>query len=174
MHHAEEDLAGDLRSATARMRARLRHRGIAICVSGIDGSGKTTLARRLAAELSAAGLPARHLHVYRWYLNVAYTPLVLLHNRFIGRGVLVFDRTIYRVPESLLPGVMRFLRAFYPAFDFRFLLYASLDETLSRRPDTAPATYAAALRIYRRIAEAIGFTELASDQALFGNVLSRM
>src|SRR5687767_4023014 len=77
------------------LRARLRQRGVAICLSGIDGSGKTTLARQLVGTLAQAGLPVRHLHVYHWYLNLFAMPALLLYNRHLGREILVLDRSFF-------------------------------------------------------------------------------
>ena len=124
----------------------LSRRGLSICITGIDGCGKTTLSTQLASAMLDAGIPVRRLHIYRWYQNFFVTPMVIIYNRLIGRRVLIFDRTIY---DNLivagvaspwlrphLAGFFRMLRFFYPAFDLRYYLHVPYDETVRRRPDT--------------------------------------
>jgi len=172
------------RDAATRLRDRLQKRGIAIAVSGIDGSGKTTICKQLLDALTASGLPVTHVHIYRWHRNLLYTPWLLLHNRWRARRVLLFDRTIFdnvavavaerRLPRRWLPAAVRVLCAFYPSFDYRFFLTAPFEEIAVRRPGTTAARYSSMLELYRYIFSAVGFTELRSDASLFANVLRRI
>ena len=167
--------------AAEALRARLREHGVAICLSGIDGSGKTTLAQQLVEGLVAAGLRVRHLHVYRWYLNLLAIPLVLLYNRHVGRKVLVLDRSFFdniavltvspRCPRWLPRSFLRLALAAYPRFDYRFYLVADFGETLRRRPDTREQRYAELTSVYDDITARAGHVRLRSDPGLFGEVL---
>jgi thymidylate kinase len=166
------------------LRSRLRKRGVAICLSGIDGSGKTTLAQQLVGAMAHGGLPARHLHVYQWYLNALAMPLVLLYNRHIGRKVLVLDRSVFdniavlalspRCPRWLPRTVLKLALALYPKFDYCFYLVADFNETLRRRPDTREQAHAELTSAYERITAHAGHVRLRSDPALFGEVLRRI
>jgi hypothetical protein len=163
------------------LRSSPRERGLAICISGIDGSGKTTLARQLLGELGAARVPARYVHVYQWYLNLIAMPLRLLYNRYVGREVLVLDRTIFdnialvaasrRCPRWLARSVLAIVLALYPRFDYRFYLVADYPETLRRRPDTGEQRFAELAAGYDWVTASTGHTRLASDAMLFAEVL---
>jgi uridine kinase len=59
-----EGLAGDVAS---ELRRRRPAGSLLVAVSGIDGSGKTTLSRRLAAQLEALGLRAALIHLDPWH-----------------------------------------------------------------------------------------------------------
>jgi hypothetical protein len=162
------------------LRPVLRKRGVAICLSGIDGSGKTTLAQQLVGSLTRAGVPARHLHVYQWYLNLLAMPLLLLYNRYIGRKVLVLDRSYFDnvavlalwpgCPEWLPHGVLRVMLTAYPRFDYCFHLVADLDETVRRRPETHAHRFAVLSSAYDWVTRSAGHTRLHSDEKLFGEV----
>jgi hypothetical protein len=163
------------------LRSRLRKRGIAIYVSGIDGSGKTTLAQTLVETLEASGMEARHLHVYQWYLNIVWTPILLLHNRYVGRKILVLDRGIYdnfsvlvaRHPflERISRSAMSAMVALYPRFDYLFYLFAAFPEIIRRRPDTCETRYTTLSRIYDAVASRARCVRLHSDRRLFGAAL---
>jgi len=171
-----------LQRAADRLRPILRKRGLAICISGIDGSGKTTLARQLVDGLDAAGLPSRYLHLYQWYVNLFATPVLLLYNRHVGRKVLLFDRSIFdniavaaasrRCPRWLTYGALASARALYPRFDHRFYLVTDFSETLRRRPDTREQRFAELTLIYEWIAATAGHVQLHSGPTLFGEVLA--
>lgn len=168
-------------SIAQALSAGLRERGLAICLSGIDGSGKTTLALQLVGRLTAAGLPARYLHLYQWYVNLLAVPLLLLYNRYFDRKVLIFDRSFFdniavaalspRCPRWLPVGILRVALAFYPRFDYRFYLFADYDETLRRRPDTSEQRYAAMTSAYGWITSRARHIPLRSDAMLFDRVL---
>lgn len=163
------------------LRSRSRKRGIAVCMSGIDGSGKTCLARTLVETLEASGVRTRYLHVYQWYLSIVLTPVLLLYNRHVGRKVLIFDRSIYDnisvlavrhrrlgwLSRAVLGGVV----AFYPRFDYCFYLVATFAETLQRRPDTCETRFVALGEVYDLIARRAQCVRLKSDQRLLGAAL---
>lgn len=163
------------------LRSRLRKRGIAIYLSGIDGSGKTSLARTLVETLEASGIRARHLHIYQWYLSVALAPVLLLYNRHIGREVLVFDRGIYdnisilavrrHCPIWLSHAVLGGVYALYPKFDYCFYLVAAFPEIVLRRPGTCETRFVALCDVYDRVALRLRSLKLRSDTRLFGAAL---
>lgn len=173
--------AGLVRRVTDILRSRLRKRGVNIYVSGIDGSGKTTLAQALAELLRTSATPARHLHIYQWYLSVLWTPLVLLHNRYIGRKVLLFDRGIYDnvavlaarpgCPAWLVRAAIGMAIAAYPKADYHFYLVTTLTETAQRRPDTCAKRFAALGRVYEEIGRRARCITLRSDTRLLGATL---
>jgi len=163
------------------LRSRLRERGLAICISGVDGTGKTTLARQLVAGLDAAGMPSRHLHLHQWYINVFATPLLLLHNRHFGHKVLVFDRSIFdniavaaaspRFPRWLPKCALEVVRVLYPRFDHSFYLTADFGELVLRRPETREQRHAELTRMYDWIASKVAYDRQASNAGLFDRVL---
>jgi adenylate kinase family enzyme len=163
---------------------RLRKRGLAISISGIDGSGKTTLARDVVQILQRSGIRARYLHWYQWYVNALSTPLLLLYNRYLGREVLVFDRSVYDnaavalfklgSPPTLVRVVLSSLSAIYPKFDYRIYLVASLEETQVRRPGTYEKRYKRLSRIFDEIARRARYVRLQSDSQLLQAVLSHL
>lgn len=173
-----------LSEAARALHGRLRGRGIAVCICGIDGSGKTTLARQLVAQLQGAGLRARHLHVYHWYTNLAAMPFVILYNRWLGHRVLVLDRSIFdNIAHLSLMGeraqrLGRYALAvallLYPAFDHVFQLVADLEEIQRRRPDTEPSRFARMTAAYNRIAAVARHQRLVSDATLLPAVLAAL
>jgi len=166
------------------LKLRLHKRGLAICLSGIDGSGKTTLAQELVQVLGVSGVPARHLHLHQWYLNVSITPVLLIYNRYFGRKVLVFDRTIYdniavaslrpRWPWWLSLLTLRFVLACYPRFDHRFYLAVTLAETNSRRPGTDIERFRLLSGFYGKIVHRAKYVQVMSDAQLLDTVLRRI
>lgn len=161
--------------------SRLRRRGLSISISGIDGSGKTTLARDLIRALGASGIPVRYLHLYQWYLNVLTTPILLLYNRYFGRKLLVLDRSIYdniavvsmrrHCPKWLSHMAFTVALACYPRFDHRFHLVVGFDDAVVRRPDTIRARFVMLSGIYDEIASRARYVRLQSDAKLFSAVL---
>lgn len=170
-----------VRKAVGVLRSRLQKRGVNIYVSGIDGAGKTTLAQTLVATLAASDIPSRHLHVYQWYLSLLWTPLLLLHNRYLGRKVLLFDRGIYDniavlsvrqwCPGWLAHMAICIAAATYPKADHHFYLVTTLPETVQRRPDTCAKRFAALSKTYEGIASRVRCVKLSSDTHLFSAVL---
>ena len=164
--------------------SRLDKRGLAICLSGIDGSGKTTLARQLVLILNGSGVPVRHLHVYQWHVNVFVTPLRLLYNRYVGRKVLVFDRSIYdnvavasirrTCPRWLSQSALGAVLACYPKFDYRFYLSVAFTEALVRRPGMDEERFAVLSKAYDEIAGRAHYTRLPSDTHLLAAALRKM
>lgn len=163
------------------LRSRLRRRGLAISISGIDGSGKTTLAKNLVRALDASDVPVRYLHVHQWYLNVLTIPMLLLFNRYFARKTLVFDRSIYdniavmsvrrRCPPWLSWVMLAAVRGCYPRFDYRFYLVVSFDEARVRRPDTRKVRFSILSRVYDEIALRVQYIRLPSDSSLFAAVI---
>lgn len=163
------------------LRSRLREHGITIYVSGIDGSGKTTLARALVDTLVASGVQARHLHMYQWYLSVMLTPVLLLYNRYVGRKVLVFDRGIYDnisvlavrecCPKWLSRAALDLAVRFYPKFDYHWYLISTFSDITRRRPDTRKMQFEALGEIYDEITLRVRCVRLRSNTRLFGSAL---
>lgn len=170
-----------IRNAVELLQAKLSRRGIGICVSGIDGSGKTTLARGLVEVLRSSGLPARRLHLYQWYVNIAVTPLVLFYNRYFGRKILVLDRGIYDnvavtiikfpCPPWLSDIMIALMRACYPRVEYSFYLVANFAETLKRRPDTRERQFALLTNTYERMMARVRHDRLCSDEQSFNAAL---
>jgi hypothetical protein len=168
-------------TATGALRQRLCKRGIAFCISGIDGSGKTTLAVQLERMLRASDIPVRRMHIYQWYANVLLAPSLLLYNYYFGRKVLIFDRSVYDniaavatkqyCPRWLYYGVLSVVSSCYPSFDHCFYLVAGFQETLRRRQDTCKAQFIVFRRIYNQIFAHIKHVRLHSDSMLFAETL---
>lgn len=166
------------------LRSQSSKHGIAIYVSGIDGSGKTTLAKALVQTLESSGVQARHLHVYQWYLSIVLTPALLLYNRHIGREVLVFDRGIYdnisvlavrpRCPEWFSRVALSVALVLYPKFDYCFYLVATFSEIIQRRPGTCETRFVALSKLYDGIAFRVRCVRLQSNTRLFGAVLRKI
>ena len=173
-----------MRRAVDLLSSRLHKRGLTICLSGIDGCGKTTLARELVHGLEASNVPARYLHLHQWYLNVSITPILLAYNRYFDRKVLVFDRSIYDNlavaslrrfwPRWLSRGLLAAIVTCYPRFDYRFYLVVPFSEALVRRPDTEKERFARLGKIYDEIASRARYLRFQSDKRLFSTVLQRI
>jgi thymidylate kinase len=175
----------DLVSAAAEaLHAKLRKRGLAVCLSGIDGSGKTTLARNLVRVLKASGVPVRHLHLHQWYVNLFVTPVLLIHNRYFARRLLVFDRTIYdniavasirrRCPQWLSRLTLAAVLAYYTRFDYRFYLVVEFSDALARRPDTDRDRFTSLSKIYEEVTSRARYSRLRSDLHLFDAVVRKL
>ncbi|MGA4685796.1 hypothetical protein [Micromonospora sp. AB353] len=76
-------------------------RPVMIALVGVDGSGKTTQARALAARLRERGVRARYFE------NAGGRPLWNRLARALGRpdGVALFGRTVYPVLEATVRAV---------------------------------------------------------------------
>jgi len=169
------------RQAIAKLKSDLDRRGISICLSGVDGCGKSTLAGQLVELLTRSGIAARHLHLYQWYVNLAVTPILLIFNRYLGRKVLVLDRSIYDniatlflqdVPALLKHSLLKTILSVYPEFDYRICPIAPFDETLRRRPDTEMRRFRGLATAYEEICAVAGHARLPSDPTLFEEVLA--
>lgn len=162
----------------------LPRRGLSICFSGIDGCGKTTLSTQLSNAIGAAGIPVRRLHIYHWYHNVFTTPAIIIYNRFVGRRVLIFDRTIYdnlvvagvASPRlrRYLPLLFRLLRTLYPGFDFRYYLHVSFDQTMVRRPNTEHDRFFLLEKIYELMMTASRWHVLKTDRDVLEDVIEAL
>lgn len=60
-------------------------RGVLVCFTGIDGAGKTTLAKKLAGSLKREGIKAEY--VYARYIPWLLKPFMLLGERLFLRGL---------------------------------------------------------------------------------------
>lgn len=162
----------------------LKSRGIAICLMGNDGSGKTTLSEELSRQFTKSGIPNKRLHIYNWYKHVFITPIILILNRYIFREVLIFDRSIYDTVAVFFSKktysdwqirILNFiLKIMYPAFDHRIYLEIPLDETIKRRPDTDPDIYYAMIGVYRPLSQYHDFTMLNTKQSVLTEVLDQI
>ena len=165
-----------LRAGLRRCLDEIGGRGMNLCLMGIDGSGKTTLAEQLARLYEGAGIHARRRHIYSLHHNILLTPFILLLNRYLWRRVLVFDRTIFDniavfffqrpAMRRLQPLVLHAVRLFYPRFDAYIYLQATLEQTMERRPEVSPQHYLALGRSYQPIVEACGFRVFQSQPRL--------
>lgn len=187
MHEVERSGLGTfaepltMQDAVEALRAKVRNRGFAICISGIDGSGKTTLARNLVQVMQASDVRVQYKHWYQWYVNVLVTPVFLLVNRYFGHKVLVFDRTILdniavglsarKRLQPLLRVLLAIVLMCYPKFEYRIYLVASFAETQRRRPGTSKAHFASLQRIYGEIALRAQYLRLRSNEQLLCRVL---
>lgn len=170
-----------VRNVVNSLQSKLLTRGVTICISGMDGSGKTTTAEELVRLLNASDIRVRHLHLYQWYVNVLITPLLLLHNQYIGRKVLVLDRTIYdnvavaairqHCPVWLMRMALALVASCYPNFTYRFYLVAPLPELCRRRPGMSEARFAALREAYERVVLRARCTRVSSDARLFAELL---
>lgn len=168
----------------SRFRERLSRRGMSICLNGIDGSGKTTLAKQLLTVLNSAAVPARFLHIYRWHSNVLVTPWIILKNRYFGKNLIIFDRNVYdnvavfftsaRRSRWLLSACLWVLNALYPDFDHKFYLEVSFEETKRRRPDTILERFTSLSEIYGAIVNSSHHTVIQSDETTLGTVLNHI
>lgn len=173
-----------MRNVVEMLHKRLSTKGVAICLSGIDGSGKTTLARSLVEALKGEGVPTRRLHYYQWYVNIIITPIVILYNRLFGRKVLVLDRGIYdnlavmtlkfRCPRLLSDVLARLMRVVYPKVDYSFYLVASFNDTLERRSDTRQSRFTLLTENYDRLMRHVRHCVVRSDEQLFNAALQHI
>ncbi len=184
-----EDAIADrsLMEQVAAVGTMLRRRGICICISGIDGAGKTLLAKQLRRVLGSVAIEARYLHRYRWYDNVFVVPWILLVNRLWRKRVLIFDRAIYdnlvytlaRVAElqkreRWLGLGLRWVALFYPRFDHRFYLVVPFELARRRRPDIVAEDFRCKSQLYHHIARSAGFSVYRSDGRTLRKVLSKL
>jgi hypothetical protein len=170
-----------IQNAVGLLQKKLSRRGIGICVSGIDGSGKTTLAGSLVEILKNSGLPARRLHLYQWYVNIAVTPFVVFYNRYLGRKILVLDRGIFDnvavmtikfpCPPWLSDIMVALMCVCYPRVEYSFYLVASFTETLKRRPDTREHQFALLTKTYERMMARVRHDRLCSNEQSFNAAL---
>jgi thymidylate kinase len=170
------------RRAVDALEIAASRKGVAISISGIDGSGKSSLAQVLVQMLQRSTVSVRYMHVYRWYANILTTPVVILYNRYVSRRVLVLDRCIYDnigvaaarqgVPNRLFRAALRVVLACYPEFDHRFYLVVPFAETLRRRPDTREKEFMTLTAVYENIAARAGYVRLQSDSTLIEKVLN--
>ncbi len=156
-----------------------KRRGIVISLMGYDGSGKTTLCNHLLACFDAASVPAQRLHIYRLHKNILVTPVIILVNRYIWKSVLILDRGIYdnlahklaNRPRWILRLLVRLIYMFYPAFDHKFYLHSTLEQTILRRDDLVAHRYREMSEAYEFIGAHLGYITLDSNEYLLGNVL---
>lgn len=119
-----------------------------IALIGPDGSGKTTQARRLAAELAAAGLPAtyfRHAGGRRWFGRLAARLGRPDADALLGRRTMLLVESVLRWLALLRTVLRRVLTGELAVMDRHATCqYASL-----RARAAAPAAERRARRAYR-------------------------
>lgn len=155
--------------------------GVSVCLSGIDGSGKTTLAEQLVSVLASLGVPTKRLHFYRWYKALFFLPVIITYNKYFGRRGLILDRNIYdnvAVLFSRHPRLSRFLtplvwvlRTVLPPCDHSIYIRITLEEALSRRPNLAPLTYEAMSKAYEVIVPIVDYKPVSSNEQILSTVL---
>jgi dTMP kinase len=119
-----------------------------IALIGPDGSGKTTQARRLAAELAAAGLPAtyfRHAGGRRWFGRLAARLGRPDADALLGRRLMLFVESLLRWLAILCTLLRRLVTGELAVMDrYAACQYASL-----RARSAAPAAERRARLAYR-------------------------
>lgn len=173
-----------LTEAIGSLKDMLERRGVTISVSGVDGSGKTMITTLLAKTLQDADIAVLRLHSYQWYLNVTMTPVRILINRYVGRKVILLDRSVYdniavflsmhRIWQSVADIIIGFVSNVYPTFDYRFYLSTSLGEGLRRRPEMSESQLSHFQQIYAPIVRRAKYLELESDDRLLDGVLEQL
>lgn len=170
-----------LESLSGPIRESLLNRGLSICVIGQEGTGKSTLVMQLGRSLQAAGIEVRHEHVHRFWMNLSVSPWLLLHNRFIAKRVLIFDRTIYDnvavhcgrrgMLAKVLRPVLPALAMLHPRFDVGFRLRCPIEQVLQRRRNTDRETFLAQEAIYDEVARRVGLRSLESTRPLLRSAM---
>ena len=119
-----------------------------IALIGPDGSGKTTQARRLAAELAAAGLPAtyfRHAGGRRWFGRLAARLGRADADELLGRRAMLLVESVLRWLAILRSLLRRAVTGEIAVMDRHAVCqYASL-----RARSAAPSAEVRARRAYR-------------------------
>lgn len=173
-----------LTKAIGSLKNVLESRGATISVSGVDGSGKTLLTTNLLKILHEANIAVLRLHSYQWYANITITPVRIIFNKYIGRKILLLDRSIYDniavfsskygAWQLIADTVVGLAVKLYPTFDFRFYLSTSLVEGLRRRPEMSESELSRLQQIYAPITQRAGYLELESNERLLDRVLERL
>ena len=87
-------------------------KGVLICFTGIDGSGKTTLAKNIAEHYRREGLPAKYVYA-RYQLRIA-KPLVLFANKlFLRRYNQNTDYIKYKTQKQKINARFKNLSSIY-------------------------------------------------------------
>jgi hypothetical protein len=162
LQHAPRDPL--IREELADLARRVGGRVLTVCISGIDGSGETSPARRLAALFRSAGLAVAVERPYRWYRALLVVPWEQAFSRpRVGPRALIIDRCICDNlailfprtggrPGWLLAAVVGVLAWLHPAPDRRIYLDASPEQISERRPGEGFDRLARRVGVYRRAA----------------------
>jgi thymidylate kinase len=87
-------------------------KGVLICFTGIDGSGKTTLAKSIVEHYQRKGLPAKYVYA-RYQLKIA-KPIVLIANKlFLRKYNLNTDYVQYKKQKQKLNQRFKILSSVY-------------------------------------------------------------
>src|SRR5262245_30159143 len=160
-------------TAAAALRGRLARRGINLALSGVDGSGKSSLAAALADALQGAGMAVEVMHRYRWLDNLVTTPCRLVANRLVGRRVVVYDRCYLDNVAKFFPAgpkglawtrrAARLWRALTTCFDRVFYLHAPYEEVTRRGREMTRQEFDRLEGSYRLLAAEGWLVPVASD-----------
>jgi thymidylate kinase len=151
---------------------------------GQEGAGKTTLARQLHATFRAAGIPSRYLHVHGFLKHLVHTPWLAVQNRYLGKAILVFDRSIYDnivvhtwrsgLKARIVGYLFTLISPLYPKHDIGFYLHCPLELIRERRLNTASYRYQAQQECYERISTKLAFVPLESTRPILRSVIGTL
>lgn len=158
-------------------------RGHVIAISGVDGSGKTTLVRSLVEALEAQGKTTRTCHIHSWLKNTTTMPGKVRSMKSMD-GISILDRSLYdniavlatrfSFPFWLVRLMTRCANLLYRSIDLRILLTVTSEDLITRRPNEDHALLMKSARIYNEIAHAGGFLVMASGENMPVKVLEQL
>lgn len=171
--------SGMERQTRKRRKGQFHRGGIVITISGVDGSGKTTLVAQLAERFQKAGWTVQPFHVHSWLLNITVMPFRMWRAKSAGT-VSILDRSVYdniavllskrHIPLWLARRMIQTANLLYQSIDLKIVLTASPDELMARRPEESKELLLRKRAVYEVIAKQGDFTVFQSA----GDVESRV